>query len=213
MHLKKLAWISFVGLAISIGLYPFIYYLVDMQKAGLLQTKSVELLKDTVWHTLFYTHITFGAIGLLTGWSQFSQKFRNKYLKVHRLIGKVYVTAVFLSSLSGLYIAFYASAGMIAVVGFAMLAILWFYTNLMAYTAILKRDFTNHQYWMIRNYALTFAAVTLRLWLPLLIGMVFGEFDPAYRIVSWLCWVPNLIVAEMIIFRMRCKVKALDHCY
>ena len=48
---------------------------------------------------------------------------------------------------------------------------------------------------MVRNFALTFAAVTLRLWLP---GMVVGgvPMEIAYPIVAWLCWVPNLIVAE-----------------
>ncbi len=55
---------------------------------------------------------------------------------------------------------------------------------------------------MIRSYALTFAAVTLRIYLPLsqIAGM---PFDPAYQTISWLCWVPNLIVAEWIILRQR----------
>jgi len=48
---------------------------------------------------------------------------------------------------------------------------------------------------MIRSYALLFAAVTLRIELPLLI-MAFGEFTPAYQVVSWLCWVPNALWAE-----------------
>jgi hypothetical protein len=45
-----------------------------------------------------------------------------------------------------------------------------------------------------------FAAVTLRVELPLLIA-AFQAFDPAYMMVSWSCWVPNLLVAEWIVRR------------
>jgi hypothetical protein len=31
-------------------------------------------------------------------------------------------------------------------------------------------------------------------------------FDDAYQTISWLCWVPNLIVAEWIILRQRVAV-------
>jgi signal transduction histidine kinase len=48
--------------------------------------------------------------------------------------------------------------------------------------------------------ALTFAAVTLRLYLPT--AMVSeSAFEPAYIAVAWLCWVPNLIAAELIFNR------------
>ena len=47
---------------------------------------------------------------------------------------------------------------------------------------------------MIYSYAACFGAVTLRIWLPLLI-LLLGSFEPAYRIVAWLAWVPNLIFA------------------
>jgi uncharacterized membrane protein len=186
-------------LATIIGLYPLLYYFVDMQTAGLLSTKPRALIDSTFWHIAFYSHITFGGIALLTGWPQFSEKLRRSYLRVHRLVGKIYIAAVALSSVSGLFIAFFATGGIGNVLGFGILAMLWFITVFSAYTSILKRDITQHQNWMIRNYALTLAAVTLRIWLPLLSGFVFHDFIPAYRIVSWLCWVPNLIIAEIII--------------
>jgi len=54
---------------------------------------------------------------------------------------------------------------------------------------------------MIRNFALTFAAVTLRIWLPLMAGLMHVPFTPAYVTVSWLCWVPNLLLAEVLVHR------------
>jgi hypothetical protein len=54
---------------------------------------------------------------------------------------------------------------------------------------------------MLRSYALIFAAVTLRIWLPLLIMAYGGQFLPAYRWVAWISWVPNALFAEWTIRR------------
>jgi hypothetical protein len=200
MKLKNLPWIPFAFFAVVVGLYPLVYYLVDMRGKGLWSGKPADLLANVIWHTAFYIHITFGGIALLIGWTQFSTRLRDKYIDTHRFLGKIYVGAVFLSSLAGLYIAFFASGGLVCVLGFGSLAILWLITDIKAYTTILNRRIKQHENWMIANYALAFAAVTLRVYLPLLQIFVFnGDFTPAYRIVSWLCWVPNLVVAIIII--------------
>jgi uncharacterized membrane protein len=203
MKLKDLPWIPFAFLAIAIGLYPLTYYLVDMHDKGLLQTKPKELVNNTLWHTAFYIHITFGGVALLTGWSQFSQKLRNRYLNTHRTLGKIYVIAVFLSSCAGLFIAFFSTGGIICVLGFGFLALSWLFTIIKAYTSIRRLDISEHRRWMIRNYALTFAAVTLRIWLPMGQNLMHMDFFLIYRIVSWMAWVPNLIVAELLFIRKR----------
>jgi hypothetical protein len=124
MKLKNLPWIPFAFFAIAIGLYPITYYLVDMHGKGLWASKTKELIDNIVWHTAFYIHITFGGVALLTGWTQFSTKLRNRYLNTHRLVGKVYVGSVILSSLAGLHIALFASGGIISTLGFGILALL-----------------------------------------------------------------------------------------
>jgi len=206
MKLKNLPWVPFAFFAIAIVLYPLTYYLVDMHNKGLFSSKPAALIDNTVWHTVFYIHITFGGIAILTGWTQFSKRLRNKYLNIHRMIGKIYVVAVLFSSCAGLYIAFFATGGIICVMGFGALALLWLFTIVKAYTSIRRLDIAEHQKWMIRNYALTFAAVTLRVYMPILIPFVFhGDFIPAYRLISWLCWVPNIIAAEIIISKLKLK--------
>ena len=85
--------------------------------------------------------------------------------------------------------------------GFGMLALFWLYTTTNAYTSIRNRDIASHQKWMIRSYALCFAAVTLRIYLPIFLGLMGMEFVPAYKIIAWLCWGPNLVVAELFIVR------------
>lgn len=174
-----------------------------MSGEGLLGGKPPELFQNHIWHFLFYTHIALGGIALLTGWSQFSEKLRQKRLNLHRNLGKIYVVSVLLSGIAGLYIAMYATGGIVAILGFASLAVLWLFTTFNAFTSIQKKEIVLHQQWMIRSYALTFAAVTLRLWMPLLIAVVGLSFIEAYVIIAWLCWVPNLIFAEWWIRRSK----------
>jgi hypothetical protein len=77
--------------------------------------------------------------------------------------------------------------------GFGLLAVLWIVTTALAWRAALRRDFDMHRSLMSYSFALTFAAVTLRLQIP--IGIAVFHF-PDYRTLSpWLsftCWLPNL---------------------
>jgi len=102
-----------------------------------------------------------------------------------------------------LYLATTAFGGLPARLGFGMLGGLWLVTGAMAYQRIRQRDIERHREWMIRNYALTFAAVTLRLWLPLFHVLLGFSFIESYVTVAWLCWVPNLLLAELLIGRAR----------
>ncbi len=193
--MKKLLFPLFSFFAIGVGLYPVLYFTLDMS-GGLLATKTTELLQSQIWNIAFYTHIACGGISLLTGWSQFSENWRRKYLQLHRNLGKIYVIAVLFGGISGFYIALFATGGMVSVLGFASLAVLWLFTTYRAYTTIQKKQVAVHREWMIRSYALAFAAVTLRHWLPIFqIGLGIG-FSIAYPIIAWLCWVPNLVFAE-----------------
>lgn len=200
-----------IVLAIVIGLYPGLYFLID-RKFGLLSSKSIELLNNTFWNIGFYTHILLGGLALLIGWTQFSSKIRDNNLTLHRRIGKLYVISVLLSSLAGIGIGFFATGGILSSSGFICLGVIWFSTTVIAYVNIRNRQIEKHQKMMIYSYAACFAAVTLRIWLPLLI-MTFGNFITAYNIVAWLCWVPNLLVANLITRRIRAYNILHEHLY
>jgi uncharacterized membrane protein len=197
---KKTLWILFVALAIIIGLYPSIYFLID-RKFGLLSSKTTELLTNPFWNIGFYTHIILGGISLLVGWTQFSSKIRIRNLTLHKKIGKIYIISVILSSIAGIYIGFFATGGLLCALGFICLGIIWFYTTLKAYLYIKKKQIEQHQKMMIYSYAACFAAVTLRIWLPIL-TLIYDDSLKAYVIVAWLCWIPNLIFARLITRRL-----------
>ncbi|TNE54979.1 MAG: DUF2306 domain-containing protein [Bacteroidetes bacterium] len=203
---RKTGWILFASLSILIGFYPVLYLFMD-SGSGLLGSKSRELLADVIWNLAFYCHIIFGGIALLTGWSQFSKKVRAWNIRLHRTLGKIYVTAVLISALAGIYIGGFATGGLISAAGFISLGVIWFGTTLAAYRYIRSGNLPAHQRMMYFSFAATFAAVTLRLYLPFL-TMLAGAFIPAYRIVAWLCWVPNLLVAAVLVNRLDKKEHA-----
>lgn len=190
---NKFAWVAFGALAIMIGLYPIAYFLGDA-KMGLLASKSDELLADALWQMAFYGHISFGGIALLTGWTQFSKALRRDHLRWHRRLGMVYLISVLLSGGCGIYLAFFATTGWVAGLGFLFLGVFWILFTVLAYRSVLQKKYRSHGKWMVYSYAACFAAVTLRIWMPILIA-VFGDFETSYQIVAWLCWVPNLIFA------------------
>ena len=195
--MKKASWILIGIMGTLIGLYPLVYFFAD-RHFGLLASKSVELLSDTVWNIAFYGHILLGGLALLIGWLQFSKKLRRKRITIHRTIGKLYVIAVLISGTCALYIAIHATGGMVSILGFFSLGLVWLSSTILGFKAIKNGNIALHQKFMIYSYAACFAAVTLRIWLPTLTSLM-GEFIGAYRIVAWLCWVPNLMVAYFIV--------------
>lgn len=155
-----------------------------------------------------YVHIVTASTALALGPLQFVSTLRRRRPRLHRAVGRVYLVAVALGSVSGVAILPVNSAGLVGVFGFGTLAVLWLVTGTRALRAIRTGDVAGHQAWMLRNYALTFAAVTLRLWLGLLLGaqLALGAdaaaaFANAYAAVPFLCWLPNLVVAERLVRR------------
>jgi uncharacterized membrane protein len=145
-------------------------------------------------------HLAGGALALVAGALQFHRGLRTRHPRIHRRIGQAYVVAVLASGLAGLWMAVHSEAGPAANWGFGLLAVCWLWSTVQAWRMARARQFDAHQRWMIRSYALTLAAVTLRLYIPLfLIAGV--SFPLAYLAIAWLCWVPNLVIAEWMVIR------------
>jgi len=148
-------------------------------------------------------HIAGGMGALLAGPWQFSERLRSRALNLHRWLGRFYLLEVALGSVAGLAMSFVSQEGLPTHLGFGILAVLWFVTGLQAYRCVRRGEIEAHREWMIRNFALTLAAVTLRNYMPLMIVALHWSFRATFITVSWLCWVPNLLIAEWIIARKR----------
>jgi uncharacterized membrane protein len=192
---NKILRIALAALASFIGLYPVLYFF--QSSFGLLGNKDSVLLANTLWSSAFYLHITTGGLALLIGWVQFSQRIRLSAPAIHRNLGKLYLLFALCSSVSSIYLALHAEGGVISAAGFLCLAIVWFTTTSIGYISVVKGRIIQHKRLMVYSYAACFAAVTLRIWLPLLI-LIYGDFIRAYVLVAWLCWLPNMLVAYML---------------
>lgn len=148
---------------------------------------------------VLYAHVFASTVALLIGPFQFFRRLRDGYRSLHRWMGRVYLSiGVLVGGLAGLYLAQFAFGGQVARVGFGLLATAWLYTGARAYLAIRRGDIQRHREWMTLNFSLTFAAVTLRLYMPLsqLVGI---PLEYAYPAVAWLCWVPNVLVSKFLL--------------
>lgn len=159
-----------------------------------------DLVFNAFWRTAFYIHITGGMLAILIGPFQFLKPIRRKRMGLHKQLGKIYIGAIlFLAGPSGLYMAFYAEGGWMGSLGFTIMSLLWFWTTYRAYETIRKRDYNGHVRWITRSYALSFAAVTLRLYVPLTSWVLDLPEDFVVTSSAWVSWIPNLIVAEIIL--------------
>ena len=202
--MNKVTWFIITILATSVAGYAVVqYFIMDGYQAGLVQMKLMFLSKlSGLWYIMLFLHIATSVIPLVIGPFTLSTKFREKNINRHRVLGKIYMVGVLFGGISGLYLAFHATGGLAGKLGFSLLSVFWVFSAYQALARIKEKKIRDHQKWMIRNYSLTFAAVTLRIWLPLF-ALLFGleRFELSYAIIAWLAWVPNLIIAELFIQR------------
>jgi uncharacterized membrane protein len=155
---------------------------------------------NVVWKTAFYIHVFSAVAALLAGFTQFSPQLLRDNPKVHRLIGKIYVANIlFINFPAGLIMGVYANGGLPGKTAFLLLDVLWFFFTWKAYMCAKNKRYVDHKNYMIRSFALTFSAITLRTWKLILSNIFAIDLAELYVIDAWLGFVPNLLVAEIII--------------
>ena len=200
--IRRIGWGLMTGLALLIALYGLAILLVAALRPPFVQERLVTMPLAAGLHFLG------SVVALAVGPFQHNQRIRRR-LTLHRWLGRIYVIAVLVGGLAALMLATVSQGGLTTHVGFGLLGGLWLVATAMAYRHIRAGDQTSHRRWMVRSYALTYAAVMLRIYLPL--SQVAGiPFEAAYQTIAWLCWVPNLIVAEWLILQQQRSTAARE---
>ena len=172
---------------------------------------------------MLVAHVCTAAVALIVGPAQFIPRIRARR-RVHRTLGRIYLLAgVLPAAVTAIPVAVW-SGRLLTQFSLTTAAALWLITGGLAYRAARRRDFVEHRTWMMRNYALTFLAVTSRILVPLLLlaripfggagaGSI-GEDAPAMiPIGQTLGWIVNLIVVELLIRRRRRRrLSTLEAC-
>jgi len=144
-------------------------------------------------------HAIAGACALILGPMQFSDRLRQRFIGVHRAVGRLYVTGVFIAAPLGVYIQYLNEP-----LGFArsftietvFQAGLWMLTTGIAFVFILRGKVQQHRQWMTRSFGtgpLIFLEVRV-------IFSVFNVSDPhSIEIVVWACTASSLFVADLVL--------------
>lgn len=171
-----------------------------------LQIKQSEVNEIPFYLYFFYIHVYSSIFVLLAGFTQFSNYILEKKKSIHKNIGKFYVFIVlFLSAPSGLYIGVFANGGFYSKVSFVTLSILWFYFTFKGFTSIKNKNLKDHKTFMLRSFALTFSAVTLRLWKVVFVYLFQPSPMDLYQIIAWIGWIPNLLIIEYYLYNQSKK--------
>ena len=117
---------------------------------------------------LIIPHVLCGVAAFVIGPFQFSSRLRRRYLKLHRVLGRVYVGSVFIAASIAMVLANHRhqTGGEHVVVAQCIQASAWIITTAAAFLTARNRQIQQHREWMVRSYAVTFTFIGTRLFSP-----------------------------------------------
>ena len=154
---SKYLLFAFIGLMVAYVLRHNEHFLIDA--------------KDPVWQHYqpfkwkLLPHGLAGACALLLGPMQFSDRLRQRFAKLHRVVGRFYIAGVFVSAPFGTYIQYYQEqmgAPRTFSIAAAVDAFLWMFTTGIALVFILKGKVQQHRQWMTRSFAVALVFLEVR---------------------------------------------------
>lgn len=165
-----------------------------------------EYLHIPLWKTAFYIHVFSSVVALAAGLTQFSDHVLKNYRRLHRIIGWIYAVDILVINFpAAMIMAYYANGLLPSKIAFTILDCLWFWFTLKAVIAARNRNISEHKRFMIRSFALTFSAITLRSWKIILVNTIHPDPLTLYMIDAWIGFVPNLLFAEWLIWKANRK--------
>jgi uncharacterized membrane protein len=176
------------------------YYPLD-DHSGFLQFKQ-DHIENKIWKTCFYIHVFSSLFVLMAGLTQFSGYILEHHRWLHRILGRLYAVNILAVNFPcALVMAVYANGELPGKAAFAILDILWFVFTLKAVMEARKGNIRLHKQHMIRSYALTLSAISLRTWKIILVNTTVLDLHTIYIMDAWLGFLPNLLLAEIMIRR------------
>lgn len=189
-----IAYASYLLILLSL---PYIHFERNVE---FLKTKQL-IYHLKYWRVSFYVHVFSSPIVIVCGLFQFNRWMLKNRPSIHKWSGYAYlITLLFISGPAAFLMSLWANGGYPAQISFVALSIFWILFAYLAYHHIRKKNFERHVKWMIRSYALTLSAVTLRFY-----AYLFDVFNvnlgpkETYIVLAYLAWLPNLLFAEILI--------------
>ena len=195
---KQIGWWLFFLVCVFYGIYALVLGITELlHLLGIVDEARMRAVP-----LVFIIHTLSGSAVLISGPLQFNRLLRYKRRNLHRVLGRIYVWAVWIASVGGLWSALFFDVNIAAKIAFGTVAILWFSTTTVAYQRIRSRRIREHREWMIRSFALSLFFMTFEFWRSGLASTNLPE-PVAYPLGVFLSWFLNLVIAELWIRRTR----------
>ena len=141
-------------------------------------------------------HGVAGALALFIAPFQFSTRLRQRYLRLHRILGRVYVASVPIAASVGIYIAVVQGPPSL-VMAAAVQSGGWMLTTAIAFYCVRTGKIQQHREWMIRSYpfAMVFVVARAVIAIPAIerMGEV-GIVSTVWKTIALACFVPTLVI-------------------
>jgi uncharacterized membrane protein len=161
-------------------------------------------LKDPAWQHYapfkwwLLPHGLAGACAILLGPMQFSDRLRQRFTKLHRVVGRIYVIGACILAPLGAYIQYFEErmgekrSFSVAAGADAFLLVV---TTLIAFAFILQGKVQQHRQWMTRSFAVALVFLEVRV----IVGVTGWEKlgSAAVETVVWTCLVFSLLLADI----------------
>lgn len=194
---KNILWLLVFGYFFILMMQISLKYFPFDSNVAFLNIKQTEVTQVALYLPLFYIHVLSSIFVLVAGFTQFNTFILQKHTQIHRNIGKVYVFVVlFLAAPSGMFIGYYANGGWTSKTAFITLSFFWFYFTYKGLIHIKNKEIQKHKQFMLRSFALTFSAITLRFWKVIIVHLFHLAPMDTYQIIAWLGWIPNILIIE-----------------
>lgn len=195
----RVLYYGVVGFCTYLMLLITLQYIPIRYNVAFLNIKQEQIVQ-THYKIAFFSHVYTSIFVLIAGITQFSTYLRKRFPMLHRTLGKVYIMLILgVAAPSGFVMGVYANGGISSKISFTLQAVLWFIFTYIALKKAKQHDWKQHKNFMLRSYALTLGALTLRILKPTLTYTFDLPPLDTYRIIAWAGWLLNIFLVEIYI--------------
>jgi uncharacterized membrane protein len=192
------SWLNAKNLVFA-GIFLMMSYVVHHNESFIIDRSDPnwDHIKSFKWWLL--PHGVAGACALLLAPLQFSDSIRRRFTKMHRVVGRIYITGVFVLAPLGTYIQYLEERSgehRSFTIATMVDATLLMSTTAIALFFILNRKIQQHRQWMTRSYAVALVFFEVRL-LSGLLGL--DDTAGASETIVWICLAFSIPLADLVL--------------
>lgn len=192
---KKSAWAFFWVIIIGFSLFFYVQTFLDYSYGYIPENFKRGFLDSKIW---FIGHIAGASASLLLGPLQFWKNFRTKYMRYHRVAGKIFIIGSLIAAVCAFRLNLMYDCKPCRV-SLGILSVIWLFTTTAAWWAIKNKNVKTHRQMMTRSYTAALAFVFIRIFSLTGYARVFPFLDTKLEqrtTAEWLCWVLPFMVIE-----------------